>query len=164
VDDDAMKLGLLLESAHAHQRLAEGLLERLRVQVAELPGLARDEIRATMLEELGALQEDGRRAGETLRRLRYVADLRVALWTLAITTLSCAVPLGVAWWLLPSRAEVAALGARREALEAAVARLKAEGGEMEWRRCGSARRLCVRVDRKAGAFGESGDFLIVKAN
>ena len=79
-----------------------------------------------------------------------------------MTVLACAVPLGTAWWLLPSRAEIAALAARRDALEAAVARLRAEGGAIEWRRCGGARRLCVRVDRKARAFGEGGDHLVVK--
>jgi hypothetical protein len=164
VDDEAMKLGLLLESAHAHQRLAEGVLEKLKAHVSELPGLAREEIRATMVEELGEVEEHGERAAETLRRLRYVADLRVALWTLGMTMLSCALPLGLAWWVLPSRAEVAALSARREALEASVARLKAEGAEAEWRHCGSAQRLCVRVDRQAGAFGEGGEFLIVKGH
>lgn len=162
MDDTTMKLGLLLESAHAHQTLAEGALEKLKSQVGELAGIAREEIRATMLEELNALGEDSRQAAETLRRLRHVADLRVALWTLAMAALSCAVPLGTAWWVLPSRGEVAALSARREALEAAVARLKAEGAHMELRRCGAAQRLCVRVDRKAGVFGEAADFLVVK--
>jgi hypothetical protein len=33
---------------------------------------------------------------------------------------------------------------------------------MELRRCGAAGRLCVRVDRKAGTFGEGGEFLVVK--
>jgi hypothetical protein len=157
-----MKLGLLLESAHAHQTLAETALEKLRCQVGELAGIAREEIRATMLEELNALGEDSRRAGETLRRLRYVADLRVALWTLTMAALACAVPMGAAWWVLPSRGEVATLSARRDGLEAAVARLKAEGGQIEMHHCGATRRLCVRVDRKAGVFGEAGDFLIAK--
>jgi hypothetical protein len=159
-----MKLGLLLESAHAHQRLAEGVLEKLKSQVGDLAGIARDEIRATMLEELHALGEDSRRAAETLRRLRHVADLRVALWTLAMAALSCAVPMGAAFWLFPSRGELAALSARRDALETAVARLKAEGGQTEWHRCGVAQRLCVRIDRKAGVFGEAGDFVIVKGD
>jgi hypothetical protein len=162
VDDSAMKLGLLLESAHAHQTLAETVLEKLRSQVSELGSVAREEIRATMLAELNALGEDSRRATETLRRLRYVADLRVALWTLAMTALACAVPMAIAWWVLPSRGEIATLSARRDALETTVARLKAEGGQVQWRHCGTAGRLCVRVDRKAGAFGEAGDFLIVK--
>ena len=65
-----MKLGLLLESAHAHQRLAEGALEKLKAQVCELAGIVREEIRATMVEELQALQQESLRAAETLRRLR----------------------------------------------------------------------------------------------
>lgn len=162
MDDSAMKLGLLLESAHAHQELAETALDKLKSQVNELAGVAREEIRATMLEELNSLGEDSRRATETLRRLRYVADVRVALWTLVMAALSCAVPIGIAWWVLPSRGEIAALSANRDALETVVTRLKAEGGQVDWRHCGAEKRLCVRIDRKAGAFGEAGDFLILK--
>jgi hypothetical protein len=162
VDDSAMKLGLLLEGAHANQSLAESTLEKLKAQVAGLEGIAREEIRATLLEELQALGEDCRHAAETLRRLRHAADLRLALWTLGMAALACAVPLAVAWWVLPSRAEVAALGARREALAADVARLEARGAHMELRRCGTAQRLCVRIDRKAGSYGEGGEFLVLK--
>lgn len=162
VDDSAMKLGLLLEGAHANQTLAETVLEKLKTHVAELETIARQEIRSTLVEELHTLDEDSRRAAETLRRLRHVADLRVALWTLGMAALACAVPLAAAWWVLPSRGEIAALSARRDALETEVARLKMQGGLMELRRCGAAQRLCVRIDRKAGVFGEAGEFLIVK--
>jgi uncharacterized small protein (DUF1192 family) len=162
VDDSAMKLGLLLEGAHANQTLAEAVLEKLKVHVGELESIARQEIRSTMLEELHSLDEDSRRAAETLRRLRHVADLRVALWSLGMATLACAVPLGAAWWILPSRGEVTALSTRRAMLEAEVARLEAQGGLIELRRCSASQRLCVRIDRKAGVFGEAGDFLIVK--
>jgi hypothetical protein len=157
-----MKLGLLLEGAHANQTLAETALEKLKAHVGELQGIAREEIRATLLEELHALGEDSRRAAETLRRLRHVADVRVALWTLGMAALACAAPLGIAWWVLPSRSEVSALGARRDALAAEIAHLDAQGARIELRHCGSAQRLCVRVDRKAGLFGDSGDFLVVK--
>jgi len=157
-----MKLGLLLEGAHANQTLAETALEKLKAHVGELEGIAREEIRATLLEELHAVGDDSRRAAETLRRLRHAADLRLALWTLGMAALACSVPIGAAWWLLPSRSEVAALGAKRDALQAEVARLETRGGLMEMRRCGAAGRLCVRVDRKAGAFGEGGDCLVVK--
>ena len=97
-----MKLGLLLESAHAQQALAESLLEALRAHLGELPHIARDEIRATLVEELHALGEDGRQAAETLRRLRHTANLRVLLWSLGMSAVSCAVPLAAAWWLLPT--------------------------------------------------------------
>ena len=157
-----MKLGLLLEGAQANQTLAETVLEKLKTHVAELETIARQEIRSTLLEELHTLDEDSRRAAETLRRLRHVADVRVAFWTLGMAVLACAVPLGAAWWILPSRGEVAALSARRDALETELARLKAQGGLTELRRCGAAQRLCVRIDHKAGVFGDAGDFLIVK--
>jgi hypothetical protein len=162
LDDSAMKLGLLLEGAHANQTLAETVLDKLKAHVCELESIARQEIRATLVEELHALDEESRRATETLRRLRHVADLRVALWTLGMAALSCLPSLGAAWWLLPSRGEIAELSARRDGLEAGLARLRAQGGSMELRRCGGAQRLCVRVDRKAGVFGEGGDFMIVK--
>ena len=50
----------------------------------------------------------------------------------------------------------------RDFPRAEVARLKAQGALVELRRCGIAQRLCVRVDRKAGAFGEGGEFLVVR--
>lgn len=157
-----MKFGLLLESAHAQQALAETALEKLSTHAAELAGIAREEIRSTLIEELHALSEDSKRAAETLRRLRHVANLRVALWSLGMAAVSCAVPLCAAWWLLPSRSEVAALSAQRDELETAAKRLRQQGAKMELRHCGNAQRLCVRVDRGAGAFGEAGDFLVVK--
>lgn len=162
VDDSAMKLGLLLEGAHANQTLAETVLDKLKTHVRELESIARQEIRSTLVEELHSLDEESRRAADTLRRLRHVADLRVALWTLGMAAVACVVPLGAAWWVLPSRGEVAALSAQRERLAAEVARLREQGGSVELHRCGSAQRLCVRIDRKAGVFGDAGDFLIVK--
>lgn len=157
-----MKLGLLLESAQAQQALAESLLETLKAHLSELPHLAREEIRATLVEELHALGEDSRQAAETLRQLRHVANLRVVLWSVGMAALSCAVPLAAAWWLLPSPREIESLRARREALAAAVAALAQQGGRVELRRCGAAQRLCVRVDRNAPAFGAAGEYLIVK--
>ncbi|MFZ1098679.1 MAG: hypothetical protein WAN26_04655 [Steroidobacteraceae bacterium] len=162
MDDSTMKLGLLLESAQAHQTLAESVLEKLKAHVLDLEGVAREEIRHTLLEELHAVGEDARHATDALRALRHAADLRVVLWTLAMAALSCAVPAAVAHWILPTRDEIAALSVRRDELTASVTRLTREGGRVELRRCGSEQRLCVRVDRKAPAYGEAGDFLVVK--
>jgi hypothetical protein len=162
MDDSTMKLGLLLESAHAHQTLAESILEKLKAHVADLEGIAREEIRHTLLEELHAVEDNAQRAAQTLRALRHAADLRMALWTLGMAALSCAVPMAVAHWILPTRDEIAALSARRADLTASVAQLTREGGRIELRHCGSAQRLCVRVDRKAPVYGEAGDFLVVK--
>ena len=52
VDETTMKFGLLMESAQAHQKLAETHLERLRAHTQDLDGVVRDEIRRTLVEEL----------------------------------------------------------------------------------------------------------------
>src|SRR5256885_6807294 len=70
VEDLSMKVGLLMEAAETQQALAAAALEQLRAHAAGLDGIVREEIRATLIEELGALDEDSRRAGESLRALK----------------------------------------------------------------------------------------------
>src|SRR5204863_4608 len=64
--------------------------------------------------------------------------------------------------LLPSHAEVAAVRATRSELSSNVALLIQQGGRVELRHCGAARRLCVHVDRGAPTYGEASDYLVVK--
>jgi hypothetical protein len=75
---------------------------------------------------------------------------------------AAALPFALAWWLLPSRAELQALRATRDELAGNIARLSERGAQAQLRRCGSERRLCVRIDRSAPAYGESGEYLVVK--
>lgn len=162
MEDDTMKLGLLMEAVQAQQALAATALDRLGEHTAGLDTVVRAEIRQTLIEEMQALAEDSRRAGEALRGLQRAANLRVIVWTAAIVSLAAIVPLGVAWYLLPTRADVAALASRRDELTAGIVRLTRQGGNVELRRCGAAQRLCVHVDRSAPAYGEGADFLVVK--
>ena len=157
-----MKVGLLMEAAETQQALAAAALERLREHAFGLDGIVREEIRTTLIEELGALDEDSRRAGESLRALQHAASLRLAAWSVGVAAVSTAMPLGVGWWLLPSHAEVAALRATRSELSSHVAQLIQQGGRVELRQCGAARRLCVHVDRGAPTYGEASDYLVVK--
>jgi hypothetical protein len=157
-----MKVGLLMEAAEAQQALAGAALERLREHAAGLDGIVREEIRSTLIEELGALDEDSRRAAQSLRALRQAASLRLAAWSVGVTALSAAIPVGIGWWLLPSRAEVSALRAARVELSGNIAQLAQQGGKVELRHCGAARRLCVHVDRSAPSYGEASDYLVVK--
>ena len=161
MDDSTMKLGLLMESAQAHQKLAEAHLDRLRAHTEGLDGVVRDEIRRTFLEELRSLTAESRRAGEVLRKLRQASALRVLIWIAAAAIIGTGVPAGVLYWTLPSASEVAALSARRDAMAANLAALVKRGGRVEWRRCGEVARLCVRIDRKAPIYGAAGDFYIV---
>ncbi len=162
MEDNTMKLGLLMEAAQAHQALAESALEKLSVHLRELDTVVRDEIRHTLLEELQFFGTESRRAAESLRRLRRAANLRVVFWGIGITVLCSAIPLGAAWWLLPSPRELVTLRATRDELTASIASLERRGARVDIRRCGVSERLCVRVDRKAPAYGNTGDYLVIE--
>jgi len=162
LDDATMKVGLLLESAQTHQKLAEGQLERLREHTRDLDGVVRDEIRRTLVEELRALTAEAARATQALQKIRGAGRLRGAAWSLAAAVLCTAGVIGAARWVLPSAAEIAALRTRRDELAANLAKLEQQGGRIDWRRCGDARRLCVRVDRKAPTYGDKADYLVIE--
>ena len=157
-----LKLGLLMETADTQQRMAAAALEQLQSHAEGLDAIVRDEIRATLVEELRKLSGDIQRAAQSLHALRHAANLRLLAWSVGVMTLSAAVPIGLARWLLPTRGEVAELAAARDQLTVNIAGLKAEGGKIELRHCGPTQRLCVRIDRSAPSFGEGADYLVVK--
>lgn len=156
-----MKFGLLMESAQAHQKLAETHLEQLRAHTRDLDGVVRDEIRRTLIEELQMLTAESKRATEALQRIRRSATVRVALWSIVIAILCTGVPMLIMRWALPSGSEIAVLRARRDELAASVAALERRGARIDWRRCGETARLCVRVDRRAPTYGEKADYYVV---
>ena len=162
MDDATMKFGLLMESATAHQKLAETHLEKLRAHTQDLDSVVREEIRRTLIEELQMLTTESRRAAEVLRRIGRGATLRGALWSVMATLLCTGVPVALMRWTQPTASDIASLRARRDELTANVAALERRGGRIEWRRCGEAARLCVRVDRKAPAYGEKADYYVVQ--
>jgi hypothetical protein len=161
MDDVTMKFGLLMESAQAHQKLAETHLEQLRAHTRDLDGVVRDEIRRTLIEELQMLTTESKRATEALQSIRRSATVRAGLWSIVIAILCTAIPLAIMRWTLPSESEIAALRLRRDGLAATVATLERRGGRIDWRRCGETARLCVRVDRKAPTYGEKADYYVV---
>jgi hypothetical protein len=162
LDDATLKLGLLMESAQAHQKLAEGQLETLRIHTQDLDGVVRDEIRRTLVEELRMLSAEVAHATRAVQKMRSGQAARGVVWSLAAAMLCTAAPIAVARWVLPSDADVAALRARRDALSANLAKLERQGGRIDWRHCGDAKRLCVRVDRKAPAFGDRGEYYVIE--
>ena len=70
MNDSTMNFGLLMESAQAHQKLADTHLEQLRAHTRGLDGVVREEIRRTLIEELQTLTAECKRATEALRRVR----------------------------------------------------------------------------------------------
>lgn len=157
-----MKLGLLMEAAQANQKLADGSLRKLRAQAQELAAAVRDEVHRTLVEELQCLAADSRRAADALNALRRAASIRMVVWSIGMTALCSAVPLSLAYWMIPSPADIRALTARHAELAARIALLEGRGGRIDLRRCGDGSRLCVRVDRKAPMYGENSDYLVVR--
>lgn len=162
MDEATMQIGLLMEAAQAQQRLADASLKKLKAHASDLSVVVREEVRRTLVEELQAVASDSRHAAEALRRLRQSVAVRFGVWSIALSVLCSATALLIAWWVLPSRADIAALRARRDEYAQAVAGLDRQGGRIDLRRCGGSSRLCVRVDRHAPAYGEGAEFLIVK--
>jgi hypothetical protein len=161
IDDTAMKFGLLMESAQAHQKVAETQLQTLRAHTQDLDGVVRDEIRRTLVEELRMLTAETASATRALQQLRRGAMRRGTAWGLAAAALCALIPIAVARWVLPTAAEVAALKARRDDMALNLKQLEALGARVDWRRCGEERRLCVRVDRKAPTYGGQADYYVL---
>ena len=162
VDDDTMKFGLLMESAQAHQKLAEMHLERLRAHTQDLDGVVREEIRRTLVDELKTLTAESDRAALALRGMKRAANMRGIVWNVGIAVLCTAVPTVMARYALPSSSDIAAMRIQRDSLAQNIARLEQRGGKIDWRSCGDPARLCIRVDRKAPVYGEKSDYFIVK--
>jgi len=156
-----MKFGLLMESAQAHQKLAETHLERLRTHTQDLDSVVRGEIRRTLVDELQMLMVESKRATQALRQMRRSASWRFGLFCLGLSVVAGSIPTVMMHWMIPSEYEIAALRARRDELAAQVATLERRGGRIEWRRCGEAMRLCVRVDRAAPTYGGKADYYVV---
>jgi len=162
MNEDTVAAGLLLESAHTHQKLVEDNLQRLRAHTQDLDSIVREEIRRTLTDELQLLTVETRRAVQSLQSMRRAVGFRTVLWTLAMTIGCVAVPFALLWYLTPGPGELASLRAQRDELTTNLERLARQGGRVEWRRCGDAQRLCVRVERTGHAFGEGADYFIVK--
>jgi len=162
MDDTTMKLGLLMESAHAHQKAAESSLKKLKATANDLAGIVRDEVRHVVIEEFQSLAADSQRASDALHEVQRAANVRALVWSVGITTLCSAIPLLLACWIIPSRAEISALRAKHDELATKIASLEERGGRIDLRRCGDGARLCVRVDRKAPTYGAQSDYLVVR--
>jgi hypothetical protein len=162
VNDDTLKAGLLMESVQAQQRGLDESLQTLHAHTRGLDAVVRDEIRRTLVEEFHMLGAETRRVASVLQAAGRAAGWRAVRVGLVLALSASLAPATVIWWIVPSRTEIAALRAERDALAANMHQLGQQGGRIQWRRCGEAQRLCVRVERAAPAFGESADFLIVK--
>lgn len=157
-----MRFGLLLEAAEQHHKMAEASLERLRSHTEGLDAVVRDEIRRSLCEQLVELTAELGRAQLAVRTLTRAANVRALAWGVGCAILCAVIPLLIVRFVLPSEGQIASMNSDRDRLSANIKRLEAAGGRVEWRHCGESGRLCVRIDKDAPAFGETGDYYIAK--
>src|SRR6185312_13393734 len=84
MDSGSMKLGLLMETAQSHQKLAEAAIGKLNEHTRALEAVVRDEVRQVLFEELTTVRAETHGAIRSLQALRRAANARTALWTLAV--------------------------------------------------------------------------------
>lgn len=161
MDSGSMKLGLLMETARSHQKLAEEAIGKLIEHTRGLEAVVRDEVRQALLEELAGVCAEIEGAVRSLQALKRAANARTTLWTLGCGAIAVTSALLVAWWFLPKPAEIAALRAEREELASNIAMLDRYGARADLRRCGTG-RVCVRVDLKAPRYGDHADYLVIR--
>ena len=162
MEDLTMRIGLLMEAAQAQQKAAESSLRKLKAVTGELTVTVREEVHRVLLEGIHSLSEDSKRASDALHAVRRAANLRTVAWSVGTTMLCSLIPLALACWIVPSRAEISALRAKHDDLVTRIADLEQRGGRIDLRRCGDGARLCVRVDRKAPSYGQQSDYLVVR--
>jgi hypothetical protein len=158
-----MELGLLMQAAQTHQELADRSLARLETHAEGLDDVVREEIRRTFIAEFGVLLEETGKVTEALGRLRGAAARHFTAIGLVLAALPAVATLLLLWRFIPSPQQLAALRTQRAQLLSDIAQLHAAGAgaRIELRHCGQARRLCVHVDRRAPAYGDAADYLIV---
>jgi hypothetical protein len=92
-----MNLGLLMEIAQTHQRLAGATLQQLENHTRALDAVVRAEVRRTLIDELQAVHVEAKRAAEALRRVQRAANVRVALWSVVIPIVSSIAAAAAVW-------------------------------------------------------------------
>lgn len=161
MDQDSVKLGLLMETAQTHQRLAEATIEKLSQHTQALETVARDQIQRALVDALQTVHAEVQGATEALQKIKRAADARVTLWTLGLTAISAGMALFIAWWVLPTPHEIARLRTERDELASNIAVLNQRGAHADLRRCGTG-HVCVRVDLSAPRYGESSDYMVIR--
>ncbi len=151
-----IELGRILETVHAQQSQLYDMLASLETRSRDLDASVGEAVQRALT------QSAGLRATEKLAQVQRTATARYARWSFGVVSGCALVPALLSWMLMPSRTQLLQARQSYEQLLAGVAQLSHEGGRIELRHCGTANRLCVRVDRKSPFYGESGDFIVLR--
>jgi hypothetical protein len=155
-DRAPVELDRLLETVHAQQAQLHGMLASLESRSRDLDASVGEAVQRA----LGP--PGGLHAAENLAQVHRTFAVRLARWAFGVVSGCALVPALLSWMLMPSRTQLLQARQTLDQLSAAVAQLSREGGRIELRHCGTANRLCVRIDRKSPLYGESADFMVLK--
>src|SRR5580765_7160861 len=91
MDNESVKLGLLMETAQSHQRTVEALLEKLKAHTQGLDAVVRDQIRHVVVEELETVRAENEGAVSALQALKRAAHARMTFWSLGVAAIALGV-------------------------------------------------------------------------
>lgn len=179
MDPETMKAGLLLEAARVQQQLAEAALAKLDAATSRLEPAMRDAVTKAGLKEFealfklmyGEMHQEANRTAQALKKLRGGFTWRLGtLAGLVSVGSTAAVLIGLligAYFAgafdrpAGTSASSATSLKHLRADPATLAELDRRGLQIDVALCGEQRRVCVRVEPKAGAFGPRKDLLVV---
>lgn len=154
-----MKAGLLMEAAEAHQQLTAAALARLDAVTRTLEPAVRDAVTKAALEEFRHMHEETKRTAQALKRLRGGLTWNIGLLACLMSAASAGVLLAAIYFAGGLNSYSAApAGLRGD--PAALAEVGRRGLLVEVALCGEPRRVCVRVEPKAGVFGARKDQMV----
>lgn len=78
MDQDSVKLGLLIEAAQTHRKLAEAAIEKLNEHTHGLEMVVRDQVQHALADGLKSLHAETTVAVEALRRVKRAPNARAA--------------------------------------------------------------------------------------
>lgn len=169
-----MKAGLLMEAAEAHQQLAAAALKRLDAATRSLDPAVREAVAQAASQAVAetARAEFAQLRGETQRTAQALQGIRGGLsWNLGVmaygmAAVSALTVVGGVYLLGGFGQAVAAQPAPPTVLRgdpALLADLARRGVRVDVVPCGDARRVCVKVDPKAGSYGPRKDLMVLPA-
>ena len=151
-----LDLRRMLETVHAQQSQIHGMLATLDSRSREFDATVGEAVQRAFMDAAGL------RATEKLAQVHRATGVRFARWSLGIVSACALVPTDLSWMLMPSRAQLSQSRQTLAQLSAGVAQLSREGGRIQLRHCGQAKRLCARVDRKSPFYGDDGEYMVLK--
>ena len=183
MDAQAMKAGLLFEAADAHQQMATAALKRLDAATRALEPSVRDAVEQVVAQvvaetakaEFAQLRAEVQRTSQAMQSVRSgmtwnLGLLACTMAAVAAVTMACGIYLLGGFTSVANAAELAA-AQRLRGDPSVLAEAARRGLKVDVAFCGDARgenrpenrRLCVKVDPKAGSFGPRKDHMVLPA-